>query len=183
MTTTKLTVLKSECVQLCDSCKIKSDWLQRVKTIVDTIKANSDRYKLVAKKTNIPWSFIGSIHNMEASLNFNSHLHNGDSLKLCTHNVPENRPLNPPNNGWNIGYTWEESAVDALIMKNFHIAQDWSIPAQLWASSTENNNIAVSASSSQKCKCCKVINGKEDCYFPHNGDPKNCEKGYKPVNC
>jgi lysozyme family protein len=132
MNTMRLSALKPEYDNLWNSCQIRPEWLERTKKVVLNIQAKRDRYESVASATNIPWYFIGCIHNMEASLNFNSHLHNGDSLKARTHREPKDRPLNPPKNGWDIGYSWEESAADALIMQKFHTAQDWSIPAQLW---------------------------------------------------
>jgi lysozyme family protein len=59
-------------------------------------------------------------------------LHNGDSLKKRTVNEPSGRPLADPIKGWQVGYTWEESAVDALTMKEFNRVKDWSLAAQLW---------------------------------------------------
>src|SRR5262249_22752375 len=50
-----------------------------------------------------------AIHSLEGSLNFNTHLHNGDPLKARTVNEPAGRPKegSPP-------FTFEESAIDAL---------------------------------------------------------------------
>jgi len=64
---------------------------------------------------------------MEGSLNFNTHLHNGDPLTHRTNHVPANRPLtgNPP-------FTWEDSAVDALSMRNLNKVTDWSLPSLLY---------------------------------------------------
>jgi lysozyme family protein len=59
-------------------------------------------------------------------------LHNGDSLKKRTINEPSGRPLADPIKGWQVGYTWEESAIDALTMKEFNRVKDWSLPTQLW---------------------------------------------------
>lgn len=69
---------------------------------------------------------------MESSLKFTRHLHNGDSLKKRTINVPDGRPVTAPINGWEVGYTWEESAIDALTLKEFDQVKDWSLAAQLW---------------------------------------------------
>lgn len=59
---------------------------------------------------NIPWWVVGIIHNMECSMNFRLHLHNGDSLTNRTRRVPAGRPPNgsPP-------FKWDESAYDALV--------------------------------------------------------------------
>lgn len=84
------------------------------------------RYEAVAAKTGVPWWFIGVVHALEASFNFNGHLHNGDPLSARTVNVPRKRPAvwNPPND-------WESSAVDALTFKSFNGLEDWSLAACL----------------------------------------------------
>lgn len=132
MGSTRLRDLKPEYQKLWDSCKIRPEAVAPIKTILEKIQSNRSRYEAVQKATNVPWSFIALIHNMESSLNFNGHLHNGDSLKKRTVQVPAGRPIAPPAQGWTVGYTWEESAIDALYLKEFDQAQDWSLPAQLW---------------------------------------------------
>ncbi|MGI9106944.1 MAG: hypothetical protein ACR2G4_11925 [Pyrinomonadaceae bacterium] len=64
---------------------------------------------------------------MEASLNFNTHLHNGDPLTKRTTPVPPGRPRTgtPP-------FTWEESATDALKLQRLHGLDDWSLPTTLF---------------------------------------------------
>lgn len=97
----------------------------------DRILKNRDRYQEVAAAVNaaMPWWFVGIIHSLEASGSFQKHLHNGDSLKARTINVPKGRPVNgnPP-------FTWFASAYDALTMpgKRYHKESDWSIPKILW---------------------------------------------------
>jgi lysozyme family protein len=85
------------------------------------------RYEAVAARTGVPWWFIGVVHALEGSFNFNGHLHNGDPLSARTILVPKGRPLkwNPPND-------WESSAVDALTMKGFNEQVDWSIARALY---------------------------------------------------
>jgi len=96
-----------------------------VKEVTDKIQSFKIRYEKVSEGV-IPWQFIGCIHYRESSLSFSEHLHNGDSLKRRTINVPAGRPIkgNPP-------FTWEESAFDALDMKGFYTVKDWSIENQL----------------------------------------------------
>lgn len=81
----------------------------QVKPIVDKIVANRERYKGVEVKTGVPWFIIACLHNMESSLNFTKHLHEGSPLTGRTKYVPKGRPVtgNPP-------FTWETSAIDAL---------------------------------------------------------------------
>lgn len=130
----RLRDLKPEYHQLWQSCQIKSDQVEITKQIVAKIRANRDRYAALQKKINVPWYFIAVLHNMESSLNFSKHLHNGDPLQKRTVNVPANRPIADPIKGWNVGYTWEESAIDALTSsgKDLDKVKDWSLPAQLW---------------------------------------------------
>lgn len=86
------------------------------------ILAGKDAYKEVEQHLGVPWWFVGIVHKMEGNCNWNTHLHNGDSLKRRTVNVPANRPLkgSPP-------FSWQESAEDALVMKRYHEVTDWSI--------------------------------------------------------
>jgi hypothetical protein len=64
---------------------------------------------------------------MESSLNFNTHLHNGDPLTQRTTHVPVGRPAegNPP-------FTWEESAVDSLKYQGLDKWADWTMPGVLY---------------------------------------------------
>lgn len=124
--------LKPEYQRLWDSCEIRLDKLSTTQNIVAKINANRRHYEALQQKINVPWHFVAVIHNMESSLNFATHLHNGDSLKKRTVNEPSGRPLADPIKSWQEGYTWEESAIDALTMKEFNRVKDWSLPAQLW---------------------------------------------------
>jgi lysozyme family protein len=85
------------------------------------------RYETVGHALGIPWWFIASIHLLESGRNFQRHLHNGDKLTARTIQVPKGRPVagNPP-------FTWEESATDALEMKDFHKRTDWSLARVLY---------------------------------------------------
>ncbi|MBW4566436.1 MAG: hypothetical protein KME32_36390 [Mojavia pulchra JT2-VF2] len=128
----RLRDLKPEYQKLWNSCEIKPESLSLTQEIVAKILSNRPRYEIVQQKINVPWYFIAVIHNMESSLKFTRHLHNGDSLKNRTINVPSGRPISAPIKGWAVGYTWEESAIDALILKEFDKVKDWSLAAQLW---------------------------------------------------
>ena len=95
--------LRQEYENLFNSCIIRPERFQAVEELVTIIKDTKDRYLGVSIPLGIPWGFIAVIHNMEASLNFMTHLHNGDPLTARTVQVPENRPRkgHPP-------FTWEE---------------------------------------------------------------------------
>ncbi|MBD2211556.1 hypothetical protein H6G64_15770 [Calothrix sp. FACHB-156] len=128
----RLRDLKSEYQKLWNRCEIKPENVTLTQDIVATIRTNRGRYEALQRKLNVPWYFIAVIHNMESSLKFTRHLHNGDSLKKRTFNVPSGRPIADPINGWGVGYTWEESAIDALTLHEFDKVKDWSLAAQLW---------------------------------------------------
>ncbi len=109
--------------ELLDTMVIKTSWVPIFKNVAKKIEANKERYEAVSDMAggSIPWQFIGVIHNLECSLNFNEHLHNGDPLSRKTRRVPKGRPLTKG------PWTWEESAVDALRMKGYHRIKDWSM--------------------------------------------------------
>lgn len=119
--------LKREYESLYNSMEIRLDKLTVVEQAVNGIMQNKSRYKAVGNALNIPWYFIGIIHSMESTRNFTKHLHNGDSLNARTKQVPKGRPIagSPP-------FTWEESAADALKMKNLDKITDWSLAHMLY---------------------------------------------------
>ena len=92
-----------------------------IKRAAARILANKSRYQEVETLTGVPWDFIGVIHLRESNLNFETHLHNGDTLARRTRRVPKGYPKTgtPP-------FTWVESAVDALKIKKLHERTDWS---------------------------------------------------------
>lgn len=112
--------------QLYDSAVVTKP--TQAKAIADRISSPENKYAYggVEQITHVPWYVVGIIHNMECSLNFKTHLHNGDSLKFRTTHVPAGRPLTgtPP-------FTWQESAIDALKMKGLDKVTDWSVPSIL----------------------------------------------------
>lgn len=104
--------LIQEYLSLYRSMEIKSGKLRQVERHVDKILKEKSRYQAVGEPLEIPWFFIALVHTMESSRRFTKHLHNGDSLKKRTVQVPAGRPLTgePP-------FTWEESATDALKLR------------------------------------------------------------------
>lgn len=114
--------LQDNYVTLFQNCELKSGKEKIAQQAIDKILANHARYESVADKVGMPWPLISVIHHMEASLNFNCHLHNGDPLTARTVHVPAGRPVkgSPP-------FTWEESALDALLLEGFDKWNDWSV--------------------------------------------------------
>ncbi|MBW4548801.1 MAG: peptidoglycan-binding protein [Symplocastrum torsivum CPER-KK1] len=102
--------MKDTYQQLWSTVKITD--LSATDAVVSKVLSNRGRYKQAQRESGVWWPVIAAIHSLEASLSFNGHLHNGDSLRARTKNVPAGRPISgtPP-------FTWEESAADALAMK------------------------------------------------------------------
>jgi len=88
---------------------------------------NRDKYEAAVDGLGIPWWFIAAAHILESGANFTRHMHNGDSLKKRTVQVPAGRPKtgNPP-------FTWNESARDAMKFQKFDGLKDWSIARALY---------------------------------------------------
>lgn len=119
--------MRKEYSNLFDTCEIQPAHLAEVDSIATKILANRSRYERVGTPLGIPWYFIGVVHNMESSLDFTKHLHNGDPLTARTFHVPKGRPASgePP-------FTWEDSATDALKLEKLDTVRDWSIPRMLF---------------------------------------------------
>jgi len=119
--------LREEYQALFDTCDIRPQKQQDVATLVTKIAQNRARYNTIANAAGIPWYVVGVMHNMESSLNFSKHLHNGDPLTKRTVHVPQGRPVSgtPP-------FTWEESALDALRLEKLDRVQDWTVPGTLF---------------------------------------------------
>ena len=123
MTVPKFTAaLAKEYSDLFNRCKIAPNKMAEVEDVVERILQYQNRYASIAAQSSVPWYVIAVIHNMECGLDFTKHLHNGDSLKRRTVNVPAGRPKTgqPP-------FTFELSALDALKYDKLTECKDWSI--------------------------------------------------------
>lgn len=119
--------LEQEYEDLYKTCVIHP-WAKKTgATIIKRIKAGLGSYQDVELATGVPWWFVAVIHNMECSGNFKQHLHNGDPLTARTVQVPRGRPKdgNPP-------FEWEESAIDALMLKKLDQWDDWTVGGVLF---------------------------------------------------
>lgn len=119
--------LRREYEKLFNSTIIRAGREVVVNQIIDNFLINKTRYKAVGDYLGVPWWFVAVIHNMEASSNFQKHLHNGDPLSARTVNIPKGRPKTgkPP-------FTWEDSARDALFMRGLGSKTDWSLAGSLY---------------------------------------------------
>ena len=128
MPSVPLTVkLRAEYELLFNTCIIRPERVGDVDRLVASLILNRGRYSAVEQALSVPWYFVAVVHNMEASLRFTGHLHNGDPLTARTKNIPKGRPKTgkPP-------FTWEESARDALKMHGLGADTDWSLAGTLY---------------------------------------------------
>lgn len=88
-----------------------------VDAVAKRIINNRARYEAVAKDIGCPWYFIGALHYRESNLSFTDNLCNGEPLDRKTRLVPKGRgPYD----------TWEESAIDALELKDLQNKKSWT---------------------------------------------------------
>ncbi len=115
--------------KLFTSCQIteskRSEVAQYVSKIVDPARRKA--YEQVFEETCVPWYFVAITHGMEASFDTRAHLHNGDSLKNKTVQVPAGRP-----DPWKPPSDWVSSAVDAMKYDKFHEKSDWDLATCLY---------------------------------------------------
>lgn len=116
-------VLASEYINLWDNCTINPRYESDVVWSIQKISESRQLYEKVSAKTGVPWYVIAVIHSLESSIDFSTHLHNGDPLSSRTKNVPQGRPLHgtPP-------FTWEDSAIDALNYDGACGVRNWDLP-------------------------------------------------------
>jgi len=119
--------LKLEYSALFESCSIRSGRESLIERIISKMESGKNRYESAGGPLGVPWVFVASIHQMESSLNFTTHLHNGDPLTARTVHVPSGRPRSgtPP-------FSWEESAQDALTLQGLSDWEDWTVPGTLY---------------------------------------------------
>jgi lysozyme family protein len=119
--------LRREYERLFEACDIRDERLTATDAIVDKLVNARARYAALETSLGTPWFVPAVIHSLEAGLRFDRHLHNGDPLTARTVRVPAGRPPrgNPP-------FTWEQSAQDALQLKDFDEWQDWSVAGTLY---------------------------------------------------
>lgn len=99
----------------------------------ERILAGKERYLQIEEALGVPWYWIGAIHALESGVKWSTHLHNGDPLTARTVHVPKGRPK--------LGrgpFTWEESALDALVMKGLHKVEEWTIERMLYEAERYN---------------------------------------------
>lgn len=119
--------IKSEYETTFAKCKVRADRRTDVNWCVKQILDNKARYQEVEDACCVPWFAVAIIHGMECSFSFYQHLHNGDSIKKKTWQVPSNRP-----SPWNPPTDWNSSAIDALRYDKVINQADWSLARTLY---------------------------------------------------
>lgn len=118
-------------------CDVSDEHRAEVSKVARMIIANRPHYDPISLATGVPWFVVGIIHSLECSKfpAMTQHLHNGDSLKGPTRQVPAGRPQKEGG-----PFTFQESAIDALTMKGkeFDKITDWSIPRIAYVLETYN---------------------------------------------
>lgn len=109
------------------SCELRAERVGEIAFHRMKLAKGRPRYEEVMARTGVPWWFVGIVHGLEAGFNFGGHLHNGDPLARRTVQVPKGRPL-----AWQPPSDWLSSALDALALKGYDKATDWSVPASLF---------------------------------------------------
>jgi len=128
--------------QLFLSASLRKERIPEIDMVLNKLLPFRKRYEVVANSFNngMKWWFILMLHAMEAGgfdKPFSKHLHCGDPLTGRTFHVPTGRPKANPKNGTEPPsatnpYSWEESALDALILSGYDKVTDWSIGNCLW---------------------------------------------------
>jgi lysozyme family protein len=119
--------LGGEYEQLFGSMTVNGGHTGDADAIINKIVQHKNVYEAIMQATGVPWQIIGIFHSLEGSLNFHTHLHNGDSLNARTVHVPPGRPKtgHPP-------FTFAESAIDALQLEGFAGRTDWGVAPTLF---------------------------------------------------
>jgi len=110
---------------LWDSMVVRLGAKAAITTTGDKMLVFQDRYKKVADVIGCPWYFIACIHYRESSLNFSCVLHNGEKI-IGTNNKTKLVPK-----GKGPFKTWEDAAIDALILRRVDEVKHWDVEVLL----------------------------------------------------
>lgn len=115
--------------KLFSTCKISEAKRSEVQWYASKVADQKRRgqYDAVFEQICVPWYFVAIVHGMEASFDFNAHLHNGDPLRARTVQIPKARPAT-----WNPPTDWVSSAVDAMKYDKFADLNDWDLARMLY---------------------------------------------------
>ena len=127
LNSTRFAELEGEYQGFFEQCAVRPEFQPNVNYYVKRLRQGQAAYRQIEAELGIAWPLVGVIHAMECGFNFYGHLHNGDPLTARTVHVPKARPTSgePP-------YTWLQSALDALRLKELDRVTDWSVPHLLF---------------------------------------------------
>lgn len=108
------------------SAKVRPERVAAVMPAVQRIIRDRQRYVLVEAASGVPWFWIACVHDRESSGDFNGILHNGEAI------IGTGRKTTLVPKGRGPFRSWEEAAVDALILKGLPDIDDWSIERMLY---------------------------------------------------
>jgi lysozyme family protein len=119
--------LRREYEALFATCRVRPERWAEVDHVVDGLLGGRERYRAAGDEVGVPWPVVAVLHSLEASLDFERHLHNGDPLSGRTVHEPAGRPVggSPP-------FSWHASAVDALRASGLSRGRDWGLAATLY---------------------------------------------------
>tara|TARA_R110000868_G_scaffold340674_1_gene601357 strand:- start:3381 stop:4247 length:867 start_codon:yes stop_codon:yes gene_type:complete len=119
-TAPKFETISREYASLWDSMEITRDESVMHRTVERIVSCRA-AYEEVERLTGVPWFVVGIMDMREGGGGARKHLHNGDSLKRPTVQVPAKRPPGPG------PFTFCQSACDALQIKGLDKLKDWSV--------------------------------------------------------
>lgn len=124
---TKFDDIEDEYVEMFESARITPAKVGTVRWNADKLVSGRAAYEEISKATKVPWYFVGLAHGMECGFSMQKHLHNGNSLKARTWQVPKGRPKDgaPP-------FTFVSSAIDALGYDKLTGRDDWDLAHVLY---------------------------------------------------
>lgn len=111
--------------KLWDTCEPLKSRKYEVMAIVTRLMVNKKLYEKIQEQTTVPWYVVLCIHQKECGGSLDKHMHNGDPLNLKTVRVPAGRPPGPG------PFTFVDSAIDALMLKEGSFPEEWDIPNSL----------------------------------------------------
>jgi lysozyme family protein len=109
--------LKSEYADLWKTMEVRAEKRDAVTAIARKLIALKSIYRKVEARIGVPWFVVAALHNRESGADFNTYLGNGEPLTRRTVLVPKGRgPF----------ASWEEGAIDGLLLKKLDSIADWT---------------------------------------------------------
>ena len=104
--------------QLFRSVEILPDWGLRVRSVLERIRGQQDRYERALKPFgDLPWEMLALVHALEADCDPDRQVLNGERWDETTTRTPE---------GYGPWPSWEAAAADAIVRNKWHRRSAWS---------------------------------------------------------